>query len=1200
MADSRTSASVVIVDPVKAAEERDRLARAQLNDTNPGAKPMFVASGVEHTVPFTVKVVFPDGIAKEKIEADVSGVLRDVFGLVDKHLNNFNPASEISIVNQLPAHIIHQMSPALAAVVHCSLSVFANARGHFDIACGPAANFAKTFLQQPSNAGKDYQSDPQFVELLAISSLSGGFKFHDGDHTLEKRDARAYLDLGGVSKGYGVDAVIERLAVLGYQDTFFDWGGDCRGSGRNALGEKWAVAVLRPPPMKDLLPVQDKSRVSNLKPDAPLIRVCHLDNEALATSGDYENLFQGNDGQLYSTQWSTSTKRFLTPSQKHISQATVKCFTAMYADALATATLHMHFFAPVRMIMDHWRWKRNAVTDYTMFVRDGERVSKMQELSKESVEMRQKRISDTLPARVVIVGGGLAGLCAAIEAASCGAQVILLEKSTRLGGNSAKATSGINGWGSRTQAKQGVIDGDKFFERDTYLSGLGGTCDPGLVKLLSVKSGEAIHWLSSFGIPLTVLSQLGGHSRKRCHRAPDLKDGTKKKKSGEAIHWLSSFGIPLTVLSQLGGHSRKRCHRAPDLKDGTPVPIGYTIMKTLEAYIRSQLSRQVTIMTESAVTSLIRQIIPLPDNTQRIKVLGVTFRPKNAEEDVTVYSDAVILATGGFSNDQTTGSLMREFAPHLFGQPTTNGPFATGDGVKMARSIGAQLIDMDKVQLHPTGFVDPKDPANPTKFLGPEALRGSGGILINAFGERFVNELDLRSVVSAAINEQNTEYPNSNGCKVAFCVLNAEAAKLFGINALQFYWKKQGLFSFVDDTDQLAKLIGCPLDTLRATLAAYQHTSSAKTAPCPTTGKRVFPCVIGNEGPYYVAVITPSIHYTMGGCLISPAAEVQSEFITTSIFGSRRPIQGLFGAGEVTAGVHGENRLGGNSLLECVVFGRIAGDRAATILQKKPHALSQDQWSPLILREIREGADFGQGSRILRFNLPGATQNSGLKLGQFVAIRGEWDGQHLVGYYSPITLPDDHGVIGILVRVDKGTLKDWLTAMRPGDAIEMRACGGLAIDRIPSLRQLQFRKEPIHKITMIAGGTGVAPMIQIIRAALKRPYIDRMQSLDLIYAAEDYSELTYRTIFEKYQNEHRDRFHLTLVLNNPPPRWTGGVGFVDKGILSTYVPAPSKDLLIVICGPPMMQRVTKSTLISMGHVARHVRTVDEDSGPSKL
>lgn len=111
---------------------------------------------------------------------------------------------------------------------------------------------------------------------------------------------------------------------------------------------------------------------------------------------------------------------------------------------------------------------------------------------------------------------------------------------------------------------------------------------------------------------------------------------------------------------------------------------------------------------------------------------------------------------------------------------------------------------------------------------------------------------------------------------------------------------------------------------------------------CPSTGKNVFPCVLGPQGPFYVAYVTPSIHYTMGGCFITPSAEILSSE-TDGLTKTHQPILGLFGAGEVTGGVHGKNRLGGNSLLECVVFGRIAGDRAATVLQKKDSGLSMNK-----------------------------------------------------------------------------------------------------------------------------------------------------------------------------------------------------------------------------------------------------------------
>ncbi|KEG05895.1 putative NADH-dependent fumarate reductase [Trypanosoma grayi] len=245
---------------------------------------------------------------------------------------------------------------------------------------------------------------------------------------------------------------------------------------------------------------------------------------------------------------------------------------------------------------------------------------------------------------------------------------------------------------------------------------------------------------------------------------------------------------------------------------------------------------------------------------------------------------------------------------------------------------------------------------------------------------------------------------------------------------------------------------------------------------------------------------------------------------------------------------------------------------------------------------------FGAGSRVLRFNLPGALQRSGLHLGQFIAIRGEWDGQQLIGYYSPITLPDDFGVIGILARSDKGTLKEWISALEPGDAVEMKGCGGLVIERRFKEQYLYFHGHVIKKLCLIAGGTGVAPMLQIIRAALKKPFINTIESVRLIYAAEDVTELTYREVLEQHQRESQGKFRSTFVLNHPPPMWTDGVGFVDKNVLSSTVQPPSSDLMVAICGPPVMQRAVKACLRGLGYRMDLVRTVDEadTQAPSKM
>ncbi|CAE7811895.1 osm1, partial [Symbiodinium microadriaticum] len=98
----------------------------------------------------------------------------------------------------------------------------------------------------------------------------------------------------------------------------------------------------------------------------------------------------------------------------------------------------------------------------------------------------------------------------------------------------------------------------------------------------------------------------------------------------------------------------------------------------------------------------------------------------------------VILASGGFGADFTQNSLLAKYRPDLLHLPTTNGEHCTGDGIKMGEEIGAKTIDLEWVQVHPTGLVKPDD----------AALRGVGGIILNAEGQRFCNELGRRDYVT--------------------------------------------------------------------------------------------------------------------------------------------------------------------------------------------------------------------------------------------------------------------------------------------------------------------------------------------------------------------------------------------------------------------------------------------------------------------
>lgn len=470
---------------------------------------------------------------------------------------------------------------------------------------------------------------------------------------------------------------------------------------------------------------------------------------------------------------------------------------------------------------------------------------------------------------VIIVGGGLAGISAAIEACRHGARVTIVDKEKSLGGNSAKATSGINGAETETQAERGVKDSVTFFVKDTLASG-DGLSDPLLVSMLVTKSADAIGFLRSFGVNLTDVVQLGGHH------------------------------VP-------------RTHRIPPTADGKPVPVGFTIVSTLRKYVENDLKECVRLQLNSAFRSLV-----FDDGGRAVGVRYASTTDGTERE----LRGNVILTAGGFANDRSDDSLLVRHVPELAGLPTTNGPWATGDVIKATEGDGLVLVHMDRVQVHPTGFVEPSNPKHHTKFLAPEALRGCGAILLDADGKRFVDELGRRDHVTDAIFSRCRRYlGNETMPVVSVMLLNDEVIDRFGAPSAGFY-RAKGIIEDVGGLDDLAGQLKVDVSVVRDTIEAYRKSAEYGR---DEFGKATFPVVFSPDDHFYVAYITPTLHYCMGGLKISGAAEV---FRRDGV-GKETVVPGLYAAGEVTGGVHGANRLGGNSLLECVVFGRVAAFHAS-------------------------------------------------------------------------------------------------------------------------------------------------------------------------------------------------------------------------------------------------------------------------------
>ena len=447
----------------------------------------------------------------------------------------------------------------------------------------------------------------------------------------------------------------------------------------------------------------------------------------------------------------------------------------------------------------------------------------------------------TIDTEVVIVGAGGAGMTAAIMLQQAGKDFVILEKMPYVGGNTTKATGGMNASETHYQKEQGIEDSNALFAADTMKGGHA-LNDPELVAVMTNSSADAIDWLDSIGAALPKISFSGGASVNRIH-APE--DG-----SGVGGFLVDRFSAK---LSELG----------------------------------------VEVMLETAATELLTDA----DG----KITGV--KAEGPDAVYTINAKAVILATGGFGANE---EMYTSYRPDLKGTVTTNAPGATGDGIVMAQALGADLVDIEQIQLHPTV-------EQTTSMLITESVRGDGAILVNQGGVRFTNELLTRDAVSAAELAQEGSY--------AYIIFDQKLRD--GLKAIEKY-VKSGITVQADTIEGLAEQLNIDPAVLAKTLADWNEIVANQRDPefGRTTGMNADL----STPPYYAIKIAPGIHHTMGGVKINTAAEV----INTE----GQAIPGLFAAGEVCGGVHGGNRLGGNAVADIVIFGRIAAESAMAYLGK--------------------------------------------------------------------------------------------------------------------------------------------------------------------------------------------------------------------------------------------------------------------------
>ena len=503
---------------------------------------------------------------------------------------------------------------------------------------------------------------------------------------------------------------------------------------------------------------------------------------------------------------------------------------------------------------------------------------------KTAVENDAAAEDSTVDADVVVVGAGGAGMTAAITAAAEGKSVVILESQSMVGGNSVRATGGMNA--GKTVYQDENEFGESAGVEKTLKTAAEKYADNETITALAKTVSE--QWAAYQANPtgyfdsvelMELDTMIGGKGI----NDPELVE-TLCANSADAIDWLDEHGITLHNVSSFGGASVKRIHR-PVNAEGKTVSVGSYMIPLLQENCEKA---GVKMMLDTTATEILTDA---NGAAVGVKATGAS------GETVTVNAKAVVLATGGFGANL---DMVVKYKPELKGFMTTNAPGIQGQGIEMAQAIGAATVDMDQIQIHPTVEAN-------TAALITEGLRGDGAILINEEGQRFIDEVGTRDVVSAAEIAQTGSY--------SWLVVDQAMADASSV--IQGYIKK-GYTVTGSTYEELGKAMGVDAAAFAETMEKWNGYVEAKNDP--DFGRTSFANPL-NTAPYYAVKVTAGVHHTMGGLKINANTGVLNE--------KGEVIPGLFAAGEVTGGVHGANRLGGNAVADFTVFGRIAGAAAS-------------------------------------------------------------------------------------------------------------------------------------------------------------------------------------------------------------------------------------------------------------------------------
>ncbi len=510
----------------------------------------------------------------------------------------------------------------------------------------------------------------------------------------------------------------------------------------------------------------------------------------------------------------------------------------------------------------------------------------LEDISKEvAVEAGEKEL-ETKTADVVIIGAGGSGMTAAVEVLRAGGSVLLIDKMPSIGGNTIAAGSALNAAGSEIQ-KTGTMAASSIEAVEELLA-------------LEAKNDDMKRWQESIRKDLDAYIASGENyvfDTVDLHKLQTYVGGDYVANTSlldvfgdgapGALKYLEDLGMEWQPrITAAVGATWQRSHQPARVFGGAGsdfVLPQYNFVKENGGEFALEHKAEALIVEDG-------RVVGVKGNTND----GTPFEFRA--------NKSVILATGGFGANVEMRQKYNTFWATLDESvPTTNQPCATGDGIEMALEVGANLVGMEWIQIIPSGD------ASLSASVANE-------MYINKEGKRFVAEDERRDVLSGAILKQ----PDTFCWKISsgYSVDDIQQGYDYkGNKIVDLVTAGKGYLG--DTVEDLAKDIGVDADNLKAEVDTFNKAFKGEIED--PFGRKLYEYPM-DKGPYYATLCYAKVHHTMGGVEINTNCEVLDT--------KGNPIPGLFACGEVTGGIHGGNRLGGNAIADIIVFGQIAGKNA--------------------------------------------------------------------------------------------------------------------------------------------------------------------------------------------------------------------------------------------------------------------------------